>query len=484
MGFINFFKTSAPKPLRTDLDEQGQKKYHRSLALQSFIAGTLGYSFYYVCRAALNVMKKPIIDSGLLDADQLGTIGAVTLATYAIGKFVNGFLADHSNIKRFMAAGLIMSALACLLMGVFGLVGSEQYTALIGVDPEGAQSISFMVFIAFAILWGVSGWGQSMGAPPAIIALSRWFPLSRRGTFYGFFSASHNLGEGLSFIFVGSIVAFASWQWGFFGAAIAGLLGILTIIFLMHDTPESKGLPSIEVLTGEKVEAKKSDDSAGSAQKLALKTPAVWILALASAFMYISRYSLNSWGVLYMQETKGYSLMEASTIISINAWLGIIGTVVAGWMSDVLFKGDRKMPAFVSGILLSVSYALFIYGGDAYWVSVVSMALFGIAIGVLIAFLGGLMAIDIVPRKATGAALGIVGMVSYAAAAIQEKVSGFLVNSNITEEVVKVANEAGEMVEQTVKHYDFSEAAIFWIGASVISFLLPILNWRKKKVEE
>ena len=484
MGFINFFKTSAPKPLRTDLDEQGQRKYHRSLALQSFIAGTLGYSFYYVCRAALNVMKKPIIDSGLLDADQLGTIGAVTLATYAIGKFVNGFLADHSNIKRFMAAGLIMSALACLLMGVFGLVGSDQYTALIGVDPEGAQNISFMVFIAFAILWGISGWGQSMGAPPAIIALSRWFPLSRRGTFYGFFSASHNLGEGLSFIFVGSIVAFASWQWGFFGAAIAGLLGILTIIFLMHDTPESKGLPSIEVLTGEKVEVKKSDDSAGSAQKLALKTPAVWILALASAFMYISRYSLNSWGVLYMQETKGYNLMEASTIISINAWLGIIGTVVAGWMSDVLFKGDRKMPAFVSGILLSVAYALFIYGGDAYWVSVVSMALFGIAIGVLIAFLGGLMAIDIVPRKATGAALGIVGMVSYAAAAIQEKVSGFLVNSNITEEVIKVVNEAGEVVEQTVKHYDFSEAAIFWIGASVISFLLPILNWRKKKIEE
>ena len=483
MGFINFFKTSAPAPLRTDLDAQGQKKYHRSLAFQSFIAGTLGYSFYYVCRAALNVMKKPIIDSGLLDADQLGTIGAVTLATYAIGKFVNGFLADHSNIKRFMAAGLIMSALACLLMGIFGLVGSEQYTSLVGVDAEGAKSVSFMVFIAFAILWGISGWGQSMGAPPAIIALSRWFPLSRRGTFYGFFSASHNLGEGLSFIFVGSIVAFASWQWGFFGAAIAGLLGILIIIFLMHDTPESKGLPSIEVLTGEKVEVKKNE-SAKAAQMIALKTPAVWILALASAFMYISRYSLNSWGVLYMQETKGYSLIEASTIISINAWLGIIGTVVAGWMSDVLFKGDRKVPAFVSGILLSLSYALFIYGGDAYWVSVVSMALFGIAIGVLIAFLGGLMAIDIVPRKATGAALGIVGMVSYAAAAIQEKVSGFLVNSNVTEEVVKVANEAGEMVDQTIKHYDFSDAAIFWIGASVISFLLPILNWRKKKVEE
>ena len=475
-AFKNFYGTSAPKPLRTDLDEQGQKKLHRSLAFQSFVAGTLGYSFYYVCRAALNVMKKPIIDSGLLDADQLGTVGAVTLAAYAIGKFVNGFLADHSNIKRLMATGLIISALACFLMGIFGLTGSEQYAALIGVDPEQAKSISFMVFIAFAILWGMSGWGQSMGAPPAIIALSRWFPLSRRGTFYGFFSASHNLGEGLSFIFVGSIVAMAGWQWGFFGAAIAGVIGILIIIFMLHDTPESKGLPSIEVLTGEKVEVKKQNESASDAQMIALKTPAVWILALASAFMYISRYSLNSWGVLFMQETKGYSLMEASTIISINAWLGIVGTVVAGWMSDVLFKGDRKMPAFVSGILLSISYIIFIYGGNAYWVSVLSMALFGIAIGVLIAFLGGLMAVDIVPRKATGAALGIVGMVSYAAASIQEKVSGYLVNSNITETV----NELGEVV----KHYDFSEAAIFWIGASIISFLLPILNWRKKVEEQ
>ena len=483
-AFKNFFGISTPAPLRTDLDEAGQKRLHKSLAFQSFIAGTLGYSFYYVCRAALNVMKKPIIDSGLLDADQLGTIGAVTLATYAIGKFVNGFLADYSNIKRFMATGLIISTIACFLMGMFGLVGGERYTALLGVDAAGAENLSFMIFIAFAILWGLSGWGQSMGAPPAVIALSRWFPLSRRGSFYGFFSASHNLGEGLSFIFVGSIVAYASWQWGFFGAAIAGVIGVIIILLMMHDTPESKGLPSIEVLTGEKVANKKSDNSASVAQKIALKTPAVWILALASAFMYISRYSLNSWGVLYMQEVKGYGLMEASSIISINAWLGVIGTVVAGWMSDVLFKGDRKMPAFVSGILLTLSYALFIYGGDAYWVSVISMALFGISIGVLIAFLGGLMAVDIVPRKASGAALGIVGMVSYAAASIQEKVSGYLVNSNITEEIVKVANESGEMVEQTIKHYDFSQAAIFWIGASVISFLLPILTWGKKVKDE
>ena len=469
MGFIDFFKTSAPKPLRTDLDEVGQKKYHRSLALQSFIAGTLGYSLYYVCRTSLNVMKKPILDSGMLDATQLGIIGSALLFAYAIGKLVNGFIADHCNIKRFMATGLLVSTLANLTMGVIGLFGSNNEFVGEAMIPSAA------VFVIFAIMWGVNGWSQSMGAPPAIIALSRWFPLSRRGTFYGFFSASHNIGEWLSFIFVGSIVAAAGWQWGFFGSALAGVIGVVVILFMMHDTPESKGLPSIEVLTGEKVEVKKKDESVGEIQKQVLRTPAVWILALASAFMYISRYSLNSWGILFLQEAKGFSLETATFIISINALLGIVGTVLAGWMSDVLFKGDRKMPAFVSGILLSISYIIFIYGGNEYWVNVASMVLFGIAIGVLIAFLVGLMAVDIVPRKATGAALGIVGMASYIAAGLQDVISGWLIDSNKTE----IINDLGEKVTQ----YDFSAAGMFWIGASIISFLLPVLNWGKKVKE-
>jgi OPA family sugar phosphate sensor protein UhpC-like MFS transporter len=86
------------------------------------------------------------------------------------------------------------------------------------------------------------------------------------------------------------------------------------------------------------------------------------------------------------------------------------------------------------------------------------------------------MAIDVVPRKATGAALGIVGCASYIAAGIQDVVSGYLIDSGKTE----ILNELGEKVTQ----YDFSQAALFWIGASVVSFLLPVLNWGKKVKEE
>jgi OPA family sugar phosphate sensor protein UhpC-like MFS transporter len=159
---------------------------------------------------------------------------------------------------------------------------------------------------------------------------------------------------------------------------------------------------------------------------------------------------------------KGYSLAEAATVIGINPVFGIIGTVVSGWLSDVLFKGDRRYPAFVAGLLEALALALFLYGGPAKWVNILSMILFGVAIGVLISFLGGLMAIDLVPRKASGAALGIVGIASYAAAGLQNIVTGLLMDSGT----------AGE--------HNFTYVSIFWLGAAIISFLLPLLNWKLK----
>jgi hypothetical protein len=36
-------------------------------------------------------------------------------------------------------------------------------------------------------------------------------------------------------------------------------------------------------------------------------------------------------------------------------------------------------------------------------------------------------------------------------------------------------------VSQTVTEYNFVPVAIFWLSAVVISFLLPVMNWKKLK---
>ena len=372
-----------------------------------------------------------------------------------------------------MATGLVLSAAANLIMGV------------LGATAVSAGISSSIIFIVFAIMWGINGWAQSMGSPPSIVTLSRWFPLRIRGTYYGFFSASHNIGEGLSFIFVGSIVAAFGWKWGFFGAACAGLLGVLLILFWLHDTPESKGLPSIEELSGEETKKSVPEESSESAearaaetrkiQRAVLRNSGVWILALSSAFMYMSRYAINEWGTIFLQETYEYDLKAAAAIIGINPIFGVLGTVFSGWLSDKVFKGDRKYPAFTAGVLEAISLYLFLFGGGSHFTLILSMVLFGIAIGVLISFLGGLMAIDLVPRKASGAALGIVGVASYAAAGLQNVVTGLLLDNNTVEAVNKIG--------ETVTKHDFTYVSWFWLGAAVISFLLPMLNWRRRRQE-
>ncbi|MFH4969526.1 MFS transporter [Gaetbulibacter sp. M240] len=432
---FRYFKKSDPIPVV--LEGKAQKGFYKKLKWQVFISATLGYGLYYVCRLSLNVVKKPIVDSGLLTESQLGIIGSALFFSYAVGKLTNGFLADHSNIKRFMSVGLLVSAIANLIMG---------FTSS---------------FLFFAICWGINGWVQSMGAPSCIVSLSRWYTDKERGSFYGFWSTSHNIGEALTYILTAVVASYFGWEWGFRSAALIGLFGAMIISIFFHDSPESKGLPPVNE------DFRKEKISTWKEQKGVLKNPYVWILAFSSAFMYISRYAVNSWGPYYFETAKGYSLTEANTLVAISAVCGILGTAASGFVSDKFFKGRRNKPTLIFGLMNVIALCLFLLGPkNIWWLDTISMVIFGLGIGALICYLGGLMAVDIASKKASGAALGIVGIMSYLAAGIQDIASGYLIENNKT-----IVN--GETI------YNFDAISIFWISSAVISLLLGLLTWKK-----
>ena len=439
-NIINFYRVSQPKPCNEEsLSEQKQRL--KRFQWSTFLAATLGYGMYYVCRLSLNVVKKPIVDEGVFSETELGIIGAVLFFTYAVGKFMNGFLADRSNINRFMSTGLLVTALVNLCLG---FVHS---------------------FILFAVLWGISGWFQSMGAASCVVGLSRWFTDKKRGSFYGFWSASHNIGEAMTFIIVASIVSALGWRYGFLGAGLVGLIGALVVWRFFHDTPQSKGLPAVNAPEKKKEMDALETEEFNRAQKAVLRNPAIWILALSSAFMYISRYAVNSWGVFYLEAQKGYSTLDASFIISISSVCGIVGTVFSGIISDKFFAGSRNVPALIFGLMNVSALCLFLLvPGVHFWVDALAMVLFGLGIGVLICFLGGLMAVDIAPSNASGAALGVVGIASYIGAGLQDVMSGILI-------------EGQKTVQNGVEVYDFTYINWFWIGAALLSVVFALLVW-------
>ena len=453
MGIYSRYRISKPS-LEKVPDAQIQPKYH-SLRSRTFWGATVAYSLYYVCRLSLGVVKQPLIDGGILTPAQLGLIGSALLFVYAAGKFLNGFIADYCNIRRFMATGLLLSAVVNLLMGVLGLFENN------------AGWFNLLLFGVFAVSWGINGWVQSMGAPPGIINLSRWFPLSKRGTYYSIFSSTPYIGKFLTFILTGVIVGALGWEWGFIFAAAAGFAGTAISLVFISDTPESKGLPSIQELSGEKP-VKTDSMPTRELQKIVLRHPGIWIIALSSAFVYITQYAISGWGVLFLQKAKDFSLQGATQIIAFSEAFGVAGTIFAGWLSDTVFRGDRGKPVLISGIFCCASLLLFLFTGGGYLMNILYVSVFSLFIGVLYCIVAGLMAVDIVPRKATGAALGIVGISSYVAAAIQDVVTGYLIEGGAD------------------KAYDFTSAAIFWTAACILSFVLPVLNWRSmmKKVVE
>lgn len=456
MGLYSFYRIS--KPSSEKVSKENVPSHYKTLRNRTFWGVTVAYSLYYVCRMSLSVVKQPLIDEGVLSAGQLGIIGSALLFVYAVGKFMNGFIADYCNVRRFMATGLAISAVVNLLMGLLGLVSG------------GSAFPSVVVFLSFAVLWGVNGWMQSMGSPPGVISLSRWFPRSKRGTYYSIFSSTPYLGEFLSFIITGAIVGALGWKAGFIVAAIAGFIGTAVILLFVSDTPESKGLPSIYELSGEQM-LHEDTVSTRELQKNVLKHPGIWIIALSSAFIYITKYAVAGWGVLYLQKARTFSLEEATQIIAFSAAFGIVGTVLAGWLSDKVFRGDRVKPAVLSGILSFIALTFFLFVGGGYMINIIYVSVFSLAVGVLYCIVAGLMAVDIVPRKATGAALGVVGISSYVAAGLQDITSGYLIQFN-TESV------AG------VDVYDFGPVSLFWLAAALISFILPVVNWKHMKPEK
>jgi OPA family sugar phosphate sensor protein UhpC-like MFS transporter len=442
---VDYFKTGPDLPVIDD-----ERKIHQIYERKRwsvFLTLIFGFALFYTCRLSLSVAKKPMIDAGILNAGQLGIVGSVLLYVYAIGKFINGFLADRANIRRFMSMALLLSAVVNLL---FGFTSG---------------------FVLFLILWAFNGWFQSIGSAPSVVSLCQWFSNSERGTRYGIWAGAHNIGEGLTFLATSYLIATLGWRWGFWGPGLLCIIAALVMFRLLADRPQTYGLPPVWDYKRDYSAGKPSDESISKLQLVVLKSPIIWALGLSSALMYVCRYALHSWGPLYLQVAKGYSIVESGFLIGINTIVGLAGATFSGYVSDRFFHSKRNVPTLLYGMLLIGSLVLLFLNPPGHrWVDLLAMACFEFAIGGLIVFLAGLIAVDVFPKKVAGAVKGTIGLFSYLGAATQDWISGAMIESTKT------------MVNGATM-YDFSKAFYFWIGSAVMSMILALFAWNIKPKE-
>lgn len=442
---LDFFKTGEDKPLITD--EKKIKSLYEKKRLKLYITLIFGYAFFYTTRLGLSVAKKPLLDAGILDVTEMGVIGSILLYTYAIGKFTNGILADHANIRRFMSTALLLSAVVNIAFGFTNY------------------------FILFAILWGMNGWFQSIGSAPSVVSICQWYSNKERGTRYGIWAGAHNIGEGLTFVGTAALISLFGWRWGFFGPGIACLIVSFIMFKNLADRPQTYGLPHVADYTKDYSAGKPAKIPVSKLHWMVFKSPIVWVLGLSSAFMYTARYAINNWGILFLQEAKNYSLVDASFVMGAYPILGFIGAIFSGYLSDKFFNSRRNIPTLLYGLAeIAALVLLFVTPPGNKAIDAIALGLFGFGIGGLIVFLAGLVAIDVFPKGVAGSVKGLIGLFSYIGAATQDLISSYLIDET-------------KIIANGVAKYNFDNAFIFWIGASVLSMLLALTVWNVKPRE-
>lgn len=403
IGFLRPPRHQAQKP-----DEQIDSEFTR-LRWQVYIGIFVGYAGYYLVRKNFSLAMPHLIEEGYSKTELGFALSAVAIA-YGLSKFIMGSVSDRSNARNFMTLGLTMSALVMIVMGLVPAA-------------TGSVGIMFMLLLA-------NGWFQGMGWPPCGRTMVHWFSCSERGTKMALWNVAHNIGGGLvGPIAIFAMAIFADWHailylHGFFALAIA-----LFIWLSVRDTPQSQGLPPVEVYKNDYPKAFSYADTHEkefSTREIflqhVLNNRLLWTIAIANAFVYLVRYGVLDWAPTYLSETKGFSFEEAGWAYALYEWAGIPGTLLCGYLSDRIFRG-RRAPVSIIYLFLTLVCIL------VYWFNPpgnpgIDIAML-VAIGFLIygpVMLIGVHALDLVPKKAAGTAAGFTGLFGYVGGAVSANV--------------------------------------------------------------
>ena len=360
-------KLFQPAPVIDPLPKERVDKEYKKLRLQVFLGIFIGYAGYYLVRKNFSIAMPALEQMGFDKADLGWALSAVSIA-YGISKFVMGTVSDHSNARVFIPLGLIASA---VIMTVMGLI------------PWTVSSLSIMLM--FCILF-VNGWVQGMGWPPCGRVMVHWFSVRERGVKMSIWNIAHNVGGALMApLAVFGITIFGVWGGAFYFPAMVAVVIAVIAYLLVRDTPQSCGLPPIELYKPEEcTQAYSAEQEKELSTKEILfghvfNNKLLWIIAFANAFIYFVRYGVLDWAPMYLEQVKHMDLANSSWSYFAFEIAGIFGTILCGWLSDKVFKG-RRGPVTIIYMLL-VMLAVYIYWNSASaMVTNVAMAAIGFLI--------------------------------------------------------------------------------------------------------
>lgn len=398
MNVLELFK---PAPHISEIENpETVKKEYKYWRIRIFYSMFIGYALYYFTRKSFTFAMPGLIEDLGLTKGNLGLLGSILYITYGISKFASGILSDRSNARYFMAFGLAITGLCNIF---FGLSSS---------------------LLLLALFWGLNGWFQGFGWPPCARFLTHWYSQNERGSWWSSWNVSHNVGAFVIPWIIGACLQYSDWRVAMYVPGIICLFGAVFLFNRLRDTPQSLGLPPVEVYRNDfgGVSKQDLDGKQPSTREMlvehVLKNKYIWMLSIAYFFVYIVRTGVNDWTALFLHEQKGYSRLGANGFVSLFEAGGFVGSLCAGWASDRLFAAKRGPINVLFSIGMLVCVGLFWVIPEGYpWLD--SSAIF--MIGFMVfgpQMLIGVAAAELSHKKAAATSTGFAGCFAYMGAAV------------------------------------------------------------------
>lgn len=392
---LSIFK---PAPHKARLPAAEIDPTYRRLRWQIFLGIFFGYAAYYLVRKNFALAMPYLVEQGFSRGDLGFALSGISIA-YGFSKFIMGSVSDRSNPRVFLPAGLILAAAVMLFMGFV---------------PWATSSIAVMFVLLF-----LCGWFQGMGWPPCGRTMVHWWSQKERGGIVSVWNCAHNVGGGIPpLLFLLGMAWFNDWHAALYMPAFCAILVALFAFAMMRDTPQSCGLPPIEEYKNDYPDDynEKAEQELTAKQifmQYVLPNKLLWYIAIANVFVYLLRYGILDWSPTYLKEVKHFALDKSSWAYFLYEYAGIPGTLLCGWMSDKVFRGNRGATGVFFMTLVTI--ATIVYWMNPAGNPTVDMICM-IVIGFLIygpVMLIGLHALELAPKKAAGTAAGFTGLFGY-----------------------------------------------------------------------
>ncbi len=241
----------------------------------------------------------------------------------------------------FSAAFLIGTAAFQIPAGILSAQRGAKYASTSGLAIITAASFAstlsgeFYFQIAARLITGI---GAALFYAPALTIASGALGGKRSGLAIGIYNSSFNLGAGLALFFFTPLAAVFDWRWPFAVTAALTLGSFIENLYAFEGIKKKTALDFSQV-------------------KTSLTSRNVWLAIISTLGAFGAFYVVSQFIVVYAESQLNYSPALAGTISSLPSIGAIVGSPIAGLISDRFHR--RRFFILTSAIGAAISISLF-----------------------------------------------------------------------------------------------------------------------------